>query len=538
MDDNKGKPGENQPPQPSKPTSSKVFGMSTPLGKEQQPRPVEKPSPIYETVPVNPETNQPEQAVPPAASAPASPELEPEEVPSEVASPEQALKASPVPPTGPPPPPHGPSRDTLKFFILGGGVAMFFFVFYLIFSFLMGGKAETKPTTLTYWGLWEEKEIYDPLIALYKVKNPNVTITYQKMTPQDFREKLIARGKNGQGPDLFRFHNTWLPEMQEVVAPLPESVMSASEFEQTFYPIHSKDLKIDKHYYGIPLSIDGLVLVYNNGLFKKAGISKPPTTWEEITDYVSKLAVKDKDGQLINSALAIGTASNVEHFSDLFGLMLVQNGGSLQQLDQPEAAGALESYRKLSEPPTDFWNDAMPNSITAFIQEKVAMIIVPSWEILAIKAANPDIELKVVGTPNLPGSTQVAIASYWVEGVSKFSPNQVEAWKFLKFLSEKENLTKRYELQSKTRLFGEPYSRVDLGTTLAQNEYIGPVIQQANNYVSLPLISRTHDNGLNDEIVKYVENAINATIQGVSYAEALRVASQGVNQVLDRFKIE
>lgn len=517
MDDNKPKPEENQ---------------STP-------------QPIFETVSEPSESQPPEAPIDPSTSSGQEPivpgsEPQPEEVAADVATPEEVLQKPPPPPSSPVPPLSGHS-DLLRYAIIGGAVGLFIMIFFFIFSMFFSGGGKKETVTLQYWGLWEEKEVVAPLIAAYETKNPNVKIVYQKMAPQDYREKLIARSQRDQGPDIFRFHNTWLPELKDkdvsLLTPIPSNIMSASEFEKTFYPIHKKDLGINGRYYGIPLMIDGLVMVYNNGLFKKAGIQKAPLTWEEMTEDVPKLSVKDKNGQLINSAIAIGTASNVEHFSDLFGLMLIQNGGDIKKLDQPEAAGALESYRKLAEAPTDFWNETMPNSIAAFIQEKVAMIIVPSWELLTIKSANPDIDLKVAPVPKLPGGTPVSIASYWVEGVSVRSKHQVEAWKFVKFLSEKENMAKMYELQSKSRLFGEPYSRVDLGDTLAQNEYIGPVIAQAKYFVSLPLISRTYDNGLNDGIVKYIENAINATIQGVSYSEALRTASQGIAKLFEQYKI-
>jgi ABC-type glycerol-3-phosphate transport system substrate-binding protein len=315
--------------------------------------------------------------------------------------------------------------------------------------------------------------------------------------------------------------------------------MTNDEFEKTFYPVNQKDLKVGSYYYGIPLTVDGLVLIYNDDLLKKAGIASAPTNWDEVIDYAAKLSVKDKDGNLITAGIAMGTVSNIEHFSDIFGLILLQNGGSLSQLDQPAAASALEAYRKFAEDPKNsFWDENMPNSTTAFIQEKVAMIIAPSWEAITIKTANPDIKLKVTSVPIVPGGRPLSLASYWVEGVSRYSANQLEAWKFLKFLSEKENMAKLYEAEAKVRPFGEPYSRVDLASTLAQNEYVGPVIQQAKYFVSLPLVTRTFDNGLNDEIVRYLENAINATIQGSSYTEALRTAKEGVDQVLSRYKIE
>ena len=456
-----------------------------------------------------------------------------EEVAPDVSTPE---KVEAPPNELPPTPVYEESKPQFPIFIVGAAV-VFVILLVIIIKAIFGGGAAKKEVSLTYWGLWEEAEVMKPMIDLYEQKNPGVKIAYQKMSPSDYREKLIARSKSNQGPDLFRFHNTWLPEIKEIVSPLPSQIMSSSEFEKTFYPVAQKDLKVGSYYYGIPLSIDGLVLIYNENLFKKAGVTTTPSTWDDITEIVPRLTVKDQNGALITSGIAIGTTSNIDHFSDIFGLLLVQNGGSLGRLDSGEAAGALEIYRKFAESPQVYWNDAMPNSTTAFIQEKVAIIIAPSWEILTIKAANPDIQMKVVPVPSVPGAKAVSLASYWVEGVSRYSANQIEAWKFLRFLSEKENMTRHYEIQSRVRPFGEPYSRVDLAPILAQNEYLAPVIKQAANFVSQPLISRTYDNGLNDEIIKYIENAVNSTVQGVSYNEALRTASQGITQIFTKYSI-
>ena len=461
-----------------------------------------------------------------------------EEAPQEMTTPNVELP----PPDDSSPPVY--QENNKQYIFIAGGAILFLILLVVVVRAIFFNKPNNKPVSLIYWGLWEESQVMEPLIAAYQQKNPNVKISYQKMNPQSYREKLVSRSKTGstnQGtiekPDIFRFHNTWLPEIKDIVAPLPPTVMSGDEFDKTFYPIHKKDLKVGNYYYGLPLEIDGLVLVYNESLFKKAGIATVPTTWDDIAKIVPKLTVKDQSGKLITSGIALGTTSNVDHFSDIFGLLLLQNGGQLNKLDQDEAAGALESYRKFSEPPQGYWTEEMANSTTAFIQEKVAIIIVPSWEILTIKSANPDIEMKVVPVPVVPGTSLISVASYWVEGVSRFSNNQLEAWKFLRFLTEKENMTKLYEIESKIKPFGEPYSRVDLAPLLIQDPYLGAVMKQANNFVSLPLISRTMDNGLNDEIIKYMENAINSTILGVSYKEALVGAKKGIDQVFTKYNI-
>jgi multiple sugar transport system substrate-binding protein len=106
-------------------------------------------------------------------------------------------------------------------------------------------------------------------------------------------------------------------------------------------------------------------------------------------------------------------------------------------------------------------------------------------------------------------------------------------------LGSKEVMAHMFELQKKNRFFATAYSRRDLGDQLAQDPYYGAVISQAKNdaYISLPLISRTYDQGLNDEIVSYLEQAITQSVNGVDYARAMKTAQSGVSQVLKKYNI-
>lgn len=510
----------------------------------------EAPIPLAEEPPQIAEQPQPSQTpevipAPVAEANPAPPQqptsadqLVPEEVPADLTPAQVAPEQEFIPPSD-----GTKSGNKTKYLIIGGAALLFVVVFAVILGLLLGGKKEAKPVaaTLTYWGLWDDEETMKPIIDAYTKQHPEIKVNYLKMDPVSYRDKVMARSKGSNGPDIFRYHNTWLPELTDVVAPLPDTVMTVADFNKTFYKVHQQDLKIGNKYYGIPLMIDGLVLVYNDGLFKKAGINNPPTTWIDIYNYIGKLTVKNSEKQIITSGIALGTADNIEHFSDILALFLTQNGVDMKKLESPDAAAALESYRKFAEDENElFWDQTMPNSLNAFIQEKVAMIFVPSWEILAIKAANPQIRIKSAPVPQVPETDIVSISSYWVEGVSKYSKNQLQAWQFLKYLSEKDTMTKLYAEQSKTRLFGAPYSRRDLGSLLADQEYLSPVIKQATNgeYVTMPMISRTFDNGLNDEIVKYFETAVNQTIQGVTYSQAMSTAAQGVKQVFSKYNIK
>lgn len=415
------------------------------------------------------------------------------------------------------------------------------FVFVLLFMglivggrFVLGFMNSSKEVTVTYWGLWENDATLNSIIADFEAKNPKIKVSYVKQSPRQYRERLSAAIARGDGPDLFRFHNTWVPMFQGDLAPVPETVMTASEFSSTFYPVATNDLVAGKTMYGIPMMIDGLGLYINEDLFAKAGVSIP-ATWEDVLNVVPKLTVKN-GATITTSAIALGTTGNVENFSDILALMMMQNGGNLVTLSGKEAEETLLFYRKFSDPvdPMYTWNDTLDNSIYAFAIGKVAMMLAPSWRAFDITQINPDFRFTISPVPQLPGNT-VTWASYWVEGVSSKSKLQPQAFTFLKYITGREVMTKLYTQTAKMRLFGQVYSRVDLGSTLEGDPNAGAYVSQAKTAKSFPLASRTFDNGLNDKLIKYLEDAVNSVITGSAPSAALQTASSGFRQVLGQY---
>ncbi|MFZ2025471.1 MAG: extracellular solute-binding protein [Microgenomates group bacterium] len=407
---------------------------------------------------------------------------------------------------------------------------------------LFGGKylfslfTATKEVTITYWGLWENDAIIKPVIAAFEAKNPKIKVQYAKQSQKQYRERLQAAIDRGEGPDVFRFHNTWVPMLYTQLSTVPETIMTASEFKNTFYPVASGDLIAGETIYGVPLMIDGLGLYYNEDLFAKAGITTPPSTWEELLTMVPKIA-KLENNSFAVAAIALGTTNNVENYSDIMATMLMQNGADLTKPTTTEAAEALAFYEKFATPqdPVYTWNETMDNSIYAFAIGKVAMILAPSWRAFDIYGINPNLRFKIAPIPQLPGNT-INWASYWVEGVSSKSKYSSQAWEFVNYLTSKEGATIMYsEAQKARKLFGEPYARMELGDTLKSDPYVGAYISQATTAKSFPLASRTFDNGLNDKMIVYLQDAINGKANGSSEAERLETMSSGFRQVLSTY---
>ncbi len=436
-----------------------------------------------------------------------------------------------------PPPP--PSQS-------GGGSAFFrrllLFVLILVFlgglafggRFIYGMLSGAKEVTITYWGLWENDAIVRPLIADFEANNPKIKVQYVKQNHRQYRERLQAAIERGDGPDVFRFHNTWVPMLKDNLTPVPATIMSPAQFSAAYYPVAGRDLVAGETIFGLPMMIDGLGLYYNEDLFAAAGVL-PPTTYEELLGVVPKLTV-NSGGQILTSAIALGTTGNIENYSDIVATMMMQNGAKLTSPTGVEAEQTLIFYRKFADPgdPMYTWNDTLDNSIVAFANGRVAMIMAPSWRAFDVKQINPNLRFKIAPIPQLPG-TPVSWASYWAEGVSAKTKNKEQALVFLKYLTSKETMTKMYTEAGKARLFGEPYSRADMAEALKDDPFVGAYITQAENARSFPLASRTFDNGINDKMVKYLEDAINAVAKGSSPKEALQTAANGFRQILGSY---
>lgn len=451
--------------------------------------------------------------------------------PIQLVQPEQPgppIFAEPLPtPTGivTPPPDEGKSRK-----IATAALGFLFVLVLLVAVIKIFPRLQLGTTTLTYWGLWETEKIVAPLIADFEKTHPKIKISYVRQSPKQYRERLASSLARGEGPDIFRFHNTWLPMFSRDLAPVPAKIVTELDLNKNFYPVVTQDLKKDNQYFGIPLEIDGLGLFVNEQIFRDAALTYPKT-WEELRTTALRLTVKDQYGRIRTAGVAMGKTSNVEHWSDILGLMLLQNGVDLAKPTSNLAEDALVYFSLFGRPPENTWDDTLDNSILAFAKGQVAMIFAPSWEAFEIQKINPDLAFKILPTPQLPGET-ISWASYWVEGVWQKSKYKEQAFEFLKYLASKEAMTKLYSEEAKIRLFGEPYSRIDLGQSIANDSYAGAFISQAPSARSFYLASRTFDNGINDKIIKYFEDAINSLDKGVSPTAALETAAKGVQQVL------
>lgn len=440
---------------------------------------------------------------------------------------------APIPQELPSSPP--PSR-LLKILKILLGITIVLAILFLVFNFVLPKFFPSKinKVTLTYWGLWEDLSVYAPIISDFEKEHPNIKINYSSQDIKEYRERLITRSNNGNGPDIFRFHNTWVSQLSELLLPLPNSTISKEDFDKNYYPVVKKDLVKNGAIYGIPLQIDTLNLYINKDLFQASGL-KVPTSWIEFVNTARQLTVKDGNNNIKTAGTALGTSNNITHAPSIISMLFAQNGVNLEDIssDTQAVSDALNFYSSFALGPSNVWDNTLDQSIRVFAGGSLAMYFGYSWDFFIIKSINPNLSFDIHPVPSLPGR-DITVASYWAEGVSSKTPHQKEALLFIKYLTLKETEQRLFTEESKVRNFGEPYARMELADSL-RNSVAYPFVANAKLAVSSFFVDGTYDNGLNSQMNTYLGNAVDSILKGTSPQSAAETLSAGVTQVLKQY---
>ncbi len=309
-------------------------------------------------------------------------------------------------------------------------------------GFGFGGSEQTE---IVFWGVSDadNSNAIQSIIDEYSSTEPNVKINYRRFDNADTYEKTLLNAlATGQAPDIFMFHNGWLPKHYDKVVPVPESYLPLTQFRQLFPTVAEQDFVSGGRIYSIPLYIDTLAFIYNKNIFDAKSVAIPPKTWQEFQGLIPQLKQVNVLNQIVKPAAALGgSEKNIDSASDLLALLMLQFGS--QMMDQygkinfgSEGLSALNFYLQFSNPSNPYytWNENLRSSLDSFAEGSTAIIFDYASSLPLIKAKNPYLDIGV--SPMLqfsdPNQNQpINYADYWGLSVSNQSRNQDSAWNFI-----------------------------------------------------------------------------------------------------------
>jgi multiple sugar transport system substrate-binding protein len=387
----------------------------------------------------------------------------------------------------------------------------------------------TLPTgvPLVVWGLWQGSEEMEPVISNFQ-QSTGVQVEYKKVASvADYEKQLLQALAERRGPDVFVIHHTWVESKQGLMSPAPREIIDERSLREEFVDVVAADVLRDGEVYALPTSVDTLALYYNKDLLAAAGIARPPRTWEELQEVVERLTRVSRFGTIEQSALALGTAGNINRAADIFQLLLLQSGLSIINtegnigINNDGGQRALVFY-------TDFanrskkvytWDLQQDYSLDAFAEGETAMMINYSYHIPTIQAKNPRLNFAIAPMPQIADSKTINFAAYWPFAVSQQSEIPAAAWQFVRFLT---NTSVAKSLNDAERI---PPARRDSIMEAARDPLLGVFAEQALTAASW---ART-DIIATDAIVNTM---IDSVVTGAAApAESLRRAEGQLNQL-------
>ncbi len=353
----------------------------------------------------------------------------------------------------------------------------------------------SRPIVLKVWRVFDDEDAFSGIIQAYRTQHPNIQVEYRKFRSDEYEKELLSAIAEDKGPDVFSIHNTWMRGWQPRLLAVPpvlsipyreiqgtikkeavtvirqEPGITLKQLANDYVDTVSADVVLPTEQddpraplvpkiYGVPLSVDSLVLYYNRDMLNNAGIAQPATDWRTFQEQVKKVTRLDETGVIIQSAAALGTANNVERSTDVLAALMMQNGtqmtgeNGVATFDKypPELAGrpfppgaeALIFYTDFANPEKEVytWNDKMPGSLQAFINGQTAFFFGYAYHLPVIRFSNPKLNFGISGFPQIEGNKPVHFANYWVEVVSKKTTHADEAWNFVQFMTSAEQATK------------------------------------------------------------------------------------------------
>lgn len=322
----------------------------------------------------------------------------------------------------------------------------------LMIGFVFGRKPSApKPISLEVWGVVDDESVWLEIIRQFEKTYPHQSVSYRRFPEEDYEEILINRLAEGKGPDIFFLKNSWITKHRDKIAPLPQSKIkfSVKDFQEQFVDIAADELIAARNeIIGIPLYVDTLALYYNKDIFNTAGIAVPPRDWDELVEISRILTKPAAVSGIERSGISLGTSRNVEHALEILSAMAMQEGDLAAELPSGSLkvdagmTSALERYVSFANPRhLNFsWNERRPNSLDAFAEGGVAMVIGFAEDKKKIAAKNPHLNFGIARLPQPRNRlTALTYGRYFFPAVSQRSRSLEAGWNFLLFAASRES---------------------------------------------------------------------------------------------------
>lgn len=318
-------------------------------------------------------------------------------------------------------------------------------------------QTTTGPATIRVLAMEQAGPTVDEMNSIveeFNQTNPDIQVEIEYVAYDPLHDKIVtAMASSPPAYDVFLVDDIWYAEFADAGYILDVTNRIPAETKSNVFDAAWEITTVDGKIYGMPWLLDQKYFFYNEKLLADAGISAPPTTWEDLLSQAQTI----KDQGLAEYPIVWSWGQYEAAICDWVAL-LFGNGGSLV-----DASGAPAFNDAIGVKTLEWMVDSIDSGLTnpasiSYVEEDVRNVFSQGKAAFALNwlymydlvNLNPD-ESQVTGQIKMslmPAFAGSGVQSATIDGsmgfsVAATSPNADAAWKYVEYLTS-EDVQNRY----------------------------------------------------------------------------------------------
>lgn len=296
--------------------------------------------------------------------------------------------------------------------------------------------------TLKIWSIdgVDRVGIADTFSKEFDDANEDIVVEYRAVPFDDLVNETLRAFATGNAPDIVSFDNPdfALFSSRGAMLDITDRVANSSVIKaQNYFEGPLNSVSWDGKLFGIPKYTDTIGVFYNKDLFAKAGITEPPTTWAQLTEYAEKLT--DPANNVYGATFS---ARAGEEGTFQFLPIIQMSGGGYDNVATDGAAEVLDLWKKMIDngwASKDVLSLGQWDSTGTFNSGNAAMAISGPWEVdRMVEDAKFDWGVALLPTITEGGDRSSALGGFdW--GIMSTTKHPDEAFRALEYFAAQDN---------------------------------------------------------------------------------------------------
>ncbi|WP_163572727.1 ABC transporter substrate-binding protein [Fodinicola feengrottensis] len=184
---------------------------------------------------------------------------------------------------------------------------------------------------------WDyESALVQQNVARFQQLNKDIKVAYTPITSAQYVQKTVAEFTGGGGPDALYVYDDSLAGWvgADYLQPI-DGLAGVDEVYSGIYPSNAQAMTVGGKRYGLPYYTDSQCLIYNESILKKAGISAPPKSLDELEQQ----SLKIKNAGILQYPIGVTGQLQDTWWAWVWGLIFASGGDLFDANGEPTMDG-------------------------------------------------------------------------------------------------------------------------------------------------------------------------------------------------------